>query len=305
MTSRIVLFLITNIAVIVTFSVAVFLIERFFGINVSGSMWGGYTGLLIFASLFGFIGAFISLALSKSSAKKAYKITPIQAEQVSSLGTKERLVWDTVESLSQRNNITMPEVGIYQSSDANAFATGASKNNSLVAVSSGLLDSMSPKAIEWVVAHEMAHILNGDMVTMTLLQWIMNTFVIFFARVAAGIIDSYISKWEQRSGTSLSYFAITIVLEIIFGVLASLVTMWFSRHREFKADAGSAQAVWKDKMIAGLQALVDLQNTHQSKNSKFASMQISSQKTSGFKQLFSSHPPLRDRIRALEDLIIR
>jgi heat shock protein HtpX len=268
-------------------------------------MWGGYTGLLIFASLFGFIGAFISLALSKSSAKKAYKITPIQAQQVSSLGAKERLVWDTVESLSQRNNITMPEVGIYQSSDANAFATGASKNNSLVAVSSGLLDSMSPKAIEWVVAHEMAHILNGDMVTMTLLQWIMNTFVIFFARVAAGIIDSYISKWEQRSGTSLSYFAITIVLEIIFGVLASLVTMWFSRHREFKADAGSAQAVWKDKMIAGLQALVDLQNTHQSKNSKFASMQISSQKTSGFKQLFSSHPPLRDRIRALEDLIIR
>jgi len=286
------------------FSITLMIIERFFGINIS-AYGAGYTSLLIFASMFGFIGAFTSLAMSKWSAKRAYKITPITVQQAANLNRKEKIVWDTVQTIAEQNHITMPEVWIYRSKEANAFATWATKNSSLVAVSTGLLDTMNEGAIEWVVAHEMAHILNGDMVTMTLLQWVMNTFVIFFARVAAGAIDAYLSKWEQRSGPSFIYYIITIVLEIVFGILASMLTMKFSRYREFRADAGSAQTVWKDKMIAWLQALKDMQNKVSTKRGTFASMKISSRKPSGIRKLFSSHPPLDDRIKALEDMIIR
>jgi len=304
MIQRVLLFLITNIAVIVTFSIAIIVLEKVFWINIS-AYWGGYTALLIFASVFGFVWAFISLAMSKSSAKRAYKIVPVSASQLSTLTSKQRLVYNTVQELADIHHITMPEVWFYTAKEANAFATGATKNSSLVAVSSGLLDSMSEKAIEWVVAHEMAHILNGDMVTMTLLQGVMNTFVIFFARIAAGAIENYLQKWESRSGPSWIYYILTIVLEIIFGILASMVTMWFSRHREFRADAGSAQYVGKDKMIAGLTALMDMQSKVSSKKWNFATMKISSRKPSGIRKLFSSHPPLGDRIQALENMIIR
>ena len=304
MIQRVFLFLMTNIAVIATFSVALMVIERVFWISISAYGWS-YTQLLIFASIFWFIGAFVSLAMSKGAAKRAYKIKPITQKQVSWLNSKQRLVWDTVQRLSEQNNITMPEVGIYKASEANAFATGATKNSSLVAVSTGLLDSMSEGAIEWVIAHEMAHILNGDMVTMTLLQGIMNTFVIFFARVAAGAIDSYISKWEQRSTPSWAYYLVSIVMEVIFGILASMITMKFSRYREFRADAGSAESVGKEKMIAWLKALRDMQNQVSTKKWWFASMKISSRKPLGIRKFFSSHPPLDDRIQALENMIIR
>ncbi|MDC0506188.1 protease HtpX [Candidatus Gracilibacteria bacterium] len=304
MIQRVLLFLVTNIAVIVMFSVILFLVERFFGINLS-AYGQGYMGLLIFASIFGFVGAFISLAMSKSAAKRAYKIKPITSDQVSGLNKKQRLVYNTVQELADRNHITMPEVGFYNAKEANAFATGATKNSSLVAVSSGLLDSMPEDAIEGVVAHEMAHILNGDMVTMTLLQGIMNTFVIFFARVAAGAIESYLNKGEKRSGPSFIYYILSIVLEIIFGILASMITMWFSRHREYRADAGSAQYVGKHKMIAGLRALIDMQSRTSIKKGNFSTMKISSRKPHGIRRLFSSHPPLEDRIKAIEDMIIQ
>lgn len=304
MIQRIFLFLLTNIAVIVMFSIILFAVERFFGINISAYGWS-YLSLLIFASIFGFLGAFVSLAMSRWNAKKAYKITPITPNQVHKLNKKELLVWNTVQELSERNHITMPEVGFYKAKEANAFATGATKNSSLVAVSSGLLDTMNEDAIEWVVAHEMAHILNGDMVTMTLLQGVMNTFVVFFARIAAGAIESAINKWEQRSWPSFIYYSVTIVLEIVFGILASMLTMWFSRHREYKADAGSAQMVGKTKMIAWLQALVNMQNQTSTKKWQFASMKISSRKPLWIRRLFSSHPPLEDRIRAVEDIIIQ
>jgi heat shock protein HtpX len=199
----------------------------------------------------------------------------------------------------------MPEVGFYISQDPNAFATWPSKNSSLVAVSSGLLDFMEKDAIEWVVAHEMAHVLNWDMVTMTLLQWVLNTFVIFISRVLAWIVDNFLN-WEKESGSggSWSYYIISILFEIIFWILASLITMWFSRKREFKADAWSAGFVWKQKMINWLKALKSLQNFASWDDTKLATMKISTKGRTWFMALFSSHPTLDDRISALENLSI-
>ena len=233
-------------------------------------------------------------------AKKAYKIQLFNLENLSTLSPKERLVYDTVSDLAERNHIKIPEVWIYTSKDPNAFATGPGKNNSLVAVSSGLLESMDNDAIEWVVAHEMAHILNGDMVTMTLLQWVINTFVIFISRVIGQIVASRVD--EKASG--MVYILVSIVLEIIFGILASMIVMKFSRYREFRADEWSARFVGKNKMIKALQALQKMQEKAPKDSGKFATMQISTRWKSGFKKLFSSHPDLSDRIRNIEDLII-
>lgn len=233
-------------------------------------------------------------------AKKAYRIKILTKEHVYSLSEKEKLVWQVVEDLAERNHITMPEVWIYQDRDPNAFATGASKNKSLVAVSSGLLDIMDKNAIEWVVAHEMAHVLNGDMVTMALLQWVLNTFVIFFARIISNIFNSYT---DGKFGM-LGYFAVNILLQILFWIGASLILMKFSRYREFRADAGSAEFVWKQKMIAGLQALKNVQLTASPDTAELAAMKISTRKRTGIRALFSSHPDLDERIRRLEDLVI-
>ncbi len=296
MLKRIWLFLLTNIAILFVFNIVLYVLSLF-GINITPD-WG-YASLLIFCAIFWFLGSFISLAMSKWMAKKAYKITPISPENLSDLSKKERLVWEVVENLADRNNIKMPEVGIYNDDEPNAFATGMTKNSSLVAVSSWLLDTMDEWAIEWVVGHEMAHILNGDMVTMTLLQWVVNTFVLFAAKVIANIASGFVKEemsWIVR-------FLVDIALQIIFWILASLIVMKFSRWREYRADAGSAKFVWKEKMIAWLQALKDMQNRmHEEKESKFATMQISTKKASWFKQLFSSHPDLDDRIKALEEL---
>lgn len=296
MIKRILLFLLTNIAVIILLNIVFLLLENVFGISLT---W--YTYLIVFAAVLWFWGAFISLAISRWMAKKAYGIVPITQEQSFALTGKQKLVWDTVQNIAERNHIDMPEVGIYESADPNAFATGASKNKSLVAVSTGLLHSMSDDEIEAVVGHEMAHILNGDMVTMTLLQWVLNTFVIFFARVVANIISQFLD--EELS--TLAYIGITIVLEILFGILASIVVMAFSRHREFKADAGSAKYLGKEKMIRALQALKRMQQIASEDKGKFATMQISTKKKWGIAALFSSHPDLDDRIHALEDLVIR
>lgn len=297
---RIGLFLITNIAVIFLFSIAIFVIERVFGINISTLSGQSYLWLLIYAALFWFIGSFFSLAISRWTAKKAYKIIPYTQDDISSLSWKELLVYNTVKEIAENNNISTPEVWIYASQDPNAFATGPSKNKSLVAVSTGLLSHMSEREIEGVVAHEMAHILNGDMVTMTLIQWVMNTFVIFFARIIAQIIDSR-TEWKLWG---LWYFAVYMGLQIVLGILASIVVMKFSRWREFHADAGSAKFVWKQKMIEALESLKKMQSMAPKNDSKMSTMQINTQTTSGFKKLFMSHPPLDERIKYLEDLMI-
>lgn len=298
---RIGLFLLTNIAVIFLFSVIVFLIEIIFWISIRDMAGQGYMGLLIYAAMFGFIGSFFSLSISRWSAKRAYWIVPFSAEDISELSGKEALVYNTVVEIAERHNITMPEVGIYQSQDPNAFATWPSKNKSLVAVSTGLLAHMNEREIEWVVAHEMAHILNGDMVTMTLLQWVMNTFVIFFARIIADIVNSRTDGKLWAFG----YFAVYMILQIILWIFASLIVNKFSRWREFHADAGSARYVGKEKMIAALESLKKLQNlAPKDTGNKMATMKISTRNSGGLKKLFMTHPPLEERIRYLEDLRI-
>ena len=260
----------------------------------------GYSYFLVIAIVIGFGWAIISLLLSKWSAKRAYKLVMVTRDNLADLDKKERVIYDTVSSIAERNNITLPEIGIYKSPEPNAFATGASKNSSLVAVSTGLLDTMNQDEIEAVVAHEMTHIINGDMVTMTLLQWVINVFIIFGSRVIANIISQFVD--EKLSW--IVYFITSIVLDILFGLLATPIVMWFSRHREYRADEGSANFVGKEKMIAALQALAKIQTTGKV-NSKYATMQISSPKETGFKKLYSSHPALEDRIKNLEDYRIQ
>lgn len=302
MFKRIAVFLLTNIAVLATIMISLSVIQAVFGINVT-AYGGSMVSIFIFALVVWFAGSFISLALSKYMAKMAYWVKPVSKAQYDSLDEKQKLVFRTVEELAERNNIKTPEIGFYISPEPNAFATGASKNSSLVAVSSGLLDMMNEDEIEGVVAHEMAHVLNGDMVTMALVQGILNTFVVFFSRIIANIVDNFMQGEEESTGPSWVYFVVSIVLEIIFGILASLVAMKFSRYREFRADYGSAQFVGKRKMIAALKALQTMQNRMVSDdNSKLASMKISTKnKKSGLLGLFSSHPDLSERIQALEN----
>jgi len=250
---RIFLFLATNIAIILVITAIIFVLERYFGFHISSSVSNGYGGLFVFALIFGFVGSFISLAISRWMAKRAYDIQLISETRLMDYDSKTQMVYTTVSTIAKQNGIDMPEVGVYESADPNAFATGPSKNKSLVAVSTGLLESMTAPEIEGVIAHEMSHILNGDMVTMTLLQGVLNTFVIFFARIIGSIIDKTVFKNEEGNGWG--YFITVIVLEIILGILASLVLMAFSRYREYRADEGSSRLVGKDKMILALKRL--------------------------------------------------
>lgn len=286
-----------NIAVIFLFSMIITLLRVVFGIDLIAASGQSYTGLLIYSAIFGFVGSFFSLSISRWSAKKAYGIVPFTSEDISRLSGKEKLVYDTVEDIASRNNITIPEVGIYNSMDPNAFATGPSKNKSLVAVSSGLLHHMNEREVEGVVAHEMAHILNGDMVTMTLLQGVLNTFVIFFARILAQAVDN---ATDGKMGY-LGYMGVYIGLQLLLGIFASMVLMAFSRYREYRADEGSSRYVGKEKMIAALESLKNVQNMAPKSSEKFAAMQISTKPASGFAMLFRSHPSLESRIKNLED----
>ena len=299
---RISLFLLTNLAVIVLLNIILFILSAVFGINIT-AQGSDYAGIFVFALIVWFLGATISLFMSKWSAKRAYKLKFFTAENLWSLSDKEKTVYNLVLDLANREGIKMPEVWVYQSKDPNAFATWATKNSSLVAVSSALLENMTKDQVEWVVAHEMAHILNGDMVTMTLLQWVINTFVIFASRVIANIASSYFSRGEGNS--TMIYYATAIGLDIVFGLFANMIVMWFSRHREYRADEGSARFVWKDKMIKALEALKDMQALAKPSKSKFATMKISTNdKSGGFKRFFRSHPQLDDRIKNLQDMRI-
>lgn len=301
MFKRIFLFLATNLLILVVISVSFTIISSAFWINIwLYYNWSNLLNVLIYATIIWFSWAFISLFLSKFMAKWSYGVKVINNENIS---WKEKFVYDLVERLARDKSIKMPEVWIYESSEPNAFATWATKNSSLVAVSTWLLEVMNEDEIEWVIAHEMAHVTNGDMVTMTLLQWVINTFVIFLSRIIASLVENYFRSSDEESSSSWSwiYFVVSIALEIIFSILASMLVMWFSRYREFKADEGSAKLVWKWKMIASLKKLQKLQDVMLTDdNDKLATMKIWSKKRWWIFALFSSHPDLEDRIRNLE-----
>lgn len=287
---RIALFIATNLAVIVVLSIVLNVLMTVFGISIDG-----YQGLLIFAAVFGFGGAFISLLMSKWMAKRSTGAQVIERPR----NETERWLMETVADQARRAGIKMPEVAIYNSPEPNAFATGPSKNDSLVAVSSGLLHSMNKDEVEAVLAHEVSHVANGDMVTLTLIQGVVNTFVIFLARVVAGFINNAL-RGNQQGGNSIgggfAYYGIVIVLEIVFGILASIIVMYFSRQREYRADAGSAKLVGADKMV---NALRRLQAGHDSQlDGSMAAFGIKGKRAKS--ELFLSHPPIEKRIAALQ-----
>jgi heat shock protein HtpX len=288
---RIGLFLLTNIAVL---AVAMFTLNL---LGVENYMQGtslNLGSLLAFAAVFGFAGSFVSLLLSKWMAKMAVGARVITSPS----NDTEKWLMDTVARQAKAAKIQMPEVAIYDAPDMNAFATGASKRSSLVAVSTGLLRGMSKGEVEAVLAHEVAHIANGDMVTMALIQGVVNTFVIFFAKIVAWVIDRVVLK-NQEEGHSLAFIVTDIVAQIVFGVLASMITAWFSRQREFRADAGAAKLESPEKMIAALQRL---QANHPGAlPDQMAAFGISGGETS-FMALFSTHPPIEKRIAALQTL---
>ncbi|VWX34700.1 protease HtpX [Limnobacter sp. 130] len=286
---RIVLFLATNVAIMVVLGITVHVL----GLNQF--MAGGQlnlTMLLAFSAVLGFGGSFISLLISKKVAKWS---TGAQVIETPRNPTEQWLV-QTVQRFAQKANIPMPEVAIYEGAP-NAFATGPSKNNSLVAVSTGLLQSMSREEAEAVLAHEVAHIANGDMVTLTLIQGVVNTFVFFLARVVGFFVDQFLRKDDsQSSGTGMGYFITVIVMEITLGILASIIVMYFSRQREFRADSGAATIMGsRQPMISALKRLGGMQAGELPSN--MAASGISGK--GGVMALFSSHPPIEQRIEAL------
>jgi len=292
---RIVLFLTVNILVVTTISLLMSLLGIGRYMTQAGLQYGP---LLVFCFVWGMAGSFISLLLSKMMAKWMMGVQIVTME-----GPHRDLV-ETVHRLSRRAGLTtMPEVGIYQSPVLNAFATGPSRNNSLVAVSSGLLGSMNQQEIEGVLAHEIAHVANGDMVTMTLVQGVVNAFVMFFSRVVAFAITQAMASNNDREERPSPFIQMMLVwvLDIVFGLLAMPIVAWFSRFREYRADKGGADLAGKEKMIAALEALTraypQLEAATEQTDSNFRSMQISSKE--GFMQLFSTHPPLAERIAVL------
>ncbi|MCY4016498.1 MAG: protease HtpX [Gammaproteobacteria bacterium] len=288
---RILLLLLTNFAVLLLVS----LTFRLFGIEqmlLSSGTGLNMTSLLIFAAIFGFGGSFISLALSKWSAKRAMRVEVIDSPS----SQQERWLLQTVERQAQKAGIGMPEVGIFPSNVVNAFATGMRRNNALVAVSSGLLQKMTPDEAEAVLGHEVAHVANGDMVTMGLLQGVLNTFVIFLSRIIGHFVDRVVFRNER--GFGIGYFVVSIIAQIVLSILATIIVMWFSRWREYRADAGGADLAGRQKMIAALKRLQ--QNQAEDLPGELAAFGINGGKPTGLRALFLSHPPLESRIAALQ-----
>lgn len=286
---RILLFVLTNIAVLVVLSLtaSVLGVDRFLtrqGLNLPA--------LLGFAAVFGFGGSLISLAMSKWIAKSSVGAYVIEVPQ----NPTERWLVETVQRQAAAAGIGMPEVAIYDSPEINAFATGASRNNALVAVSTGLLSNMSPDEVEGVLAHEVSHVANGDMVTLALVQGVVNTFVIFLSRVVGFVVDRALSgNRDDEGGVGIGYFVTSLICEILFGFLASMIVMWFSRRREFRADAGGAHLAGRNRMIAALERLRQM---HEPSHlpSQMAAFGING---GTVQRLFMTHPPLEERIAAL------
>ena len=287
--NRIALFLATNLAVMVLAGIVMSLL------GVHPNQMGG---LLVMAALFGFGGSIISLLMSKGMAKRATGAQVITQPRNES----EQWLLATVQRQAQAAGIGMPEVAVYDAPEINAFATGANRNNALVAVSTGLLRAMSRDEAEAVLGHEVSHVANGDMVTMALLQGVLNTFVIVLARVAGGIIDNAISGDREGSrGPGLAYFAIVMVLEMVLGLFATMIAMWFSRRREFRADAGGASLAGREKMIAALERLSA--NRPSTLPAQVEAFGIAGGIGEGLKKLFLSHPPMEQRIAALRSSV--
>ncbi len=288
---RIFLFILTNLAVLFVINITL----RLLGVDRILNQGGGinFTNLLVMSAVIGFAGSIVSLLMSKWSAKRMVGAQVI----VNPYDPTERWLVDTVKRLSLSAGIGMPEVAIYDAPDVNAFATGWNRNSALVAVSRGLLDNMSKDEAEAVLGHEISHVANGDMVTLALIQGVVNTFVVFFAKLFGLFIDSLLrGKDEQNRGPGIGSFVAEMVAQLVLGVLASIVVMWFSRHREFRADAGGAALAGREKMIAALERL-KVNHEQAAMPKQMAAFAISD--GGGFSRLFMTHPPLEERIAAL------
>jgi heat shock protein HtpX len=296
---RIFLLLLTNVAVMLVLSVTARLLglDRLLLANGQNPI-----GLLIVAAFFGFGGAFISLAVSKWMAKRAMGVRIITRPATE----QEQWLMNTVRAQAEQAGIAMPEVGIFDSHQPNAFATGARRNAALVAVSTGLLASMRRNEVEAVLGHEIAHVANGDMVTLTLIQGVVNTFVFFLARVIGSIVDNALAGQrqdeQQPRGPGIGYFITVMVAQLVLGILASMIVMWFSRWREFRADQGGARAAGTSNMIAALQRLKSARDD-QPLPAQMAAFGIKGGRAAGFARFFMSHPPLDERIAALQRAI--
>jgi heat shock protein HtpX len=285
---RIALFLATNLAIVIVLSVTMRLLGVEPYLNANGL---NLSALLIFAAVMGFGGSFISLAISKWSVKRSMGVNVIETPANST----EFWLTETIRKYAAEAGIKMPEVGIYESPDVNAFATGMSKNSSLIAVSTGLLQQMTRQEAEAVLGHEVAHAANGDMVTLALIQGVVNTFVMFLSRVIGHLVDRVVFKTERGQGPA--FFVTMIIAELVLGVLASIIVMWFSRQREFRADRGGASLAGRQNMIAALERLNSLHP--QPLPEKMAAFGIAGGVGGGLKRLFMTHPPLEERIATL------
>ena len=292
---RIVLFLATNAGVLVLISV-VFLVLGIEGILAENNVDLNLQALLVLSAVIGFGGSFISLAMSKFMAKRSMGVKIIEQPANS---TEQWLV-DVVKDQARAAGIGMPEVGIFDSPEPNAFATGMRRNSALVAVSTGLLRNMGQDEVEAVLGHEISHVSNGDMVTLGLIQGVVNTFVSFLSRIVGHVVDRVVFKTERGYGPA--YFITSIVAQVLLSILASMIVRWFSRRREFRADAGGASLAGRNKMIGALQAL---QRAHEPRDlpGEFAAFGISGGLATGLKRLFMTHPPLEERIAALQSSV--
>jgi heat shock protein HtpX len=287
---RIFLFIATNLAVVLVLSI----VARVTGLDRWVAAYGGsYAGLLVMAALFGFGGALISLAMSKWMAKRAMGVRVIEQPA----NANEQWLVSTVRGLATQAGIGMPEVGVFDSPEPNAFATGARRDAALVAVSSGLLQSMNRSEVEAVLGHEITHVANGDMVTLTLIQGVVNTFVIFLSRIVGSVVDRALSRdGEGRGG--IGYFVTVMVTQLVLGIVASMIVMWFSRRREFRADAGGARLAGRNNMIGALERLKAAQEP--ALPGQLNAFGIGGGRGKGLQALFMSHPPLEERIAALQ-----
>ncbi len=288
---RIFLFVLTNIAVLVVINITL----RLLGVDRILDQSGGinFRALMVFSAIVGFSGSIISLLMSKWMAKMSVGAQIIEEPQ----DPTERWLVETVRRQAQAAGIGMPEVAIYDAPDVNAFATGWNRNEALVAVSTGLLHSMSKDEAEAVLGHEITHVANGDMVTLALIQGVVNTFVVFFSKIVGILVDRVLLKNDERNGPGIGAFVAEIAAQIVLGILASMIVMWFSRQREFRADAGGAQLAGRQKMIAALERLKLNHEQAAAMPQNMSAMAISS--GGGFSRLFMTHPPLEERIEAL------
>ncbi len=289
--TRLFLFIATNLAIVFLISIT-FQILGIDGLLMANGVDMNLNALLVMSAVIGFGGSFISLAISKWSAKRSMGVQVITSPS----NPREKWLIETVKRQADQAGIGMPEVGIFPSNSVNAFATGLSRNNALVAVSSGLLSQMTTEEAEAVLGHEVAHVANGDMITLGLIQGVVNTFVIFLSRIIGFFVDRVILKNER--GLGIGYFISSIVAQMILSVFATMIVMWFSRRREFRADEGGADLAGREQMIAALKRLQG--DSADDLPAEFAAFGISGGRPTGFRALFMSHPPLEERIAALE-----